>query len=93
MKAFADARDPIPTVLAENSGLPCIQTVTDLKAKQLKEGSGWFGVDAMLKGTNDMWEQNVYEALSSKVNQFRLATQVVKMVLKIDDVIGNQEDF
>ena len=67
--------------------------VTDLKAKQLKEGSGWHGVDAMLRGTTDMWSQNVYEALSSKVNQFRLATQVVKMVLKIDDVIGNQEDF
>jgi len=93
MKAFADALDTIPTVLAENSGLPCIQTVTDLKAKQLKEGSGWHGVDAMLRGTTDMWSQNVYEALSSKVNQFRLATQVVKMVLKIDDVIGNEEDF
>jgi len=93
MKAFADALDTIPTILSENSGLPSIQTVTDLKAQQTKTKNGWFGVDAMIKGTNDMWEQNVYEALSSKINQFRLATQVVKMVLKIDDVIGNSDDF
>jgi len=91
MKAFADALDTIPAILAENSGLPCIETVTDLKAKQIATESGWHGVDAMEKGTTDMGEQNVYEALSSKINQFRLATQVVKMILKIDDVIGNSD--
>jgi len=93
MKAFADALETIPQILAENSGLPCIQTVTDLKAKQLEKKSGWHGVDAMDKGTTDMWEQTVYEALSSKCNQFRLATQVVKMILKIDDVICNADSF
>lgn len=93
MKAFADALDTIPQILAENSGLPCIQTVTDLKAKHLETKSGWHGVDAMDKGTSDMFEQNVYEALSSKMNQFRLATQVVKMILKIDDVIGTSDEF
>ncbi|CAD7923804.1 unnamed protein product [Amoebophrya sp. A120] len=93
MKAFADALDTIPQILAENSGLPCIQTVTDLKAKQIDTKNGWFGVDAMCKGTNDMWDQSVYEALSSKCNQFRLATQVVKMILKIDDVICNADSF
>jgi len=88
MKAFADALETIPQILAENSGLPCIQAVTELKAKQIAGKTGWLGVDAMQKGTNDMWEQNVYEALSSKCNQLRLATQVVKMILKIDDVIS-----
>ena len=98
MRGFQDALDDIPSILAENSGLPTIQTVTDLKQAHLerrktesKTPEGWMGVDAMLKGTNDMWDQNVYEALSSKLNQFRLATQVVKMILKIDDVISSSE--
>jgi T-complex protein 1 subunit epsilon len=30
---------------------------------------------------------HVYESLSSKKQQIQLATQVVKMILKIDDVI------
>lgn len=34
-----------------------------------------------------MKEQGVYDAFISKKNQFLLATQVVKMILKIDDVI------
>jgi T-complex protein 1 subunit epsilon len=34
-----------------------------------------------------MKEQKIYETLSSKKQQIQLATQVVKMILKIDDVI------
>ncbi len=39
------------------------------------------------KGTNNMKLQGVYEGLNSKKQQIQLATQVVKMILKIDDVI------
>lgn len=35
-----------------------------------------------------MKEQKVYETYLSKKQQFELATQVVKMILKIDDVIA-----
>lgn len=35
----------------------------------------------------DMKEQFVYDPLISKRQQFLLATQLVKMILKIDDVI------
>lgn len=58
-----------------------------MKAKQVETQDAWHGVDCMTVGTTNMWEQNVYEACASKTNQFRLATQVVKMILKIDDVI------
>jgi hypothetical protein len=34
-----------------------------------------------------MREQHVFDPLISKAQQFLLATQVVKMILKIDDVI------
>merc|ERR1719313_2346140 len=87
MKAFAAALDVIPMALAENSGLSAIGEMAAMKAKQVETQDAWHGVDCMLTGTTNMWEQNVYEACASKTNQFRLATQVVKMILKIDDVI------
>ena len=92
MRAFADALEVIPTALADNSGLPAISIVSQVRAlHQRKEGNGQWGVDCLQRGTNDMWAQNVYEAFSSKTQQLRLATQVVKMILKIDDVIAPSE--
>merc|ERR1711957_47739 len=87
MRAFASALDTIPMALAENSGLSAIGEMAAMKAKQQTEGNAWNGVDCMQTGITDMWEQNVWETAASKTNQFRLATQVVKMILKIDDVI------
>ena len=47
------------------------------------------GIDCLNKGTNDMKVQKVYETLIGKQQQVMLATQIVKMILKIDDVIVN----
>lgn len=91
VRAFADALDSIPSALAENSGLPAIQTLADVKARQIAEGNPRLGVDCNLTGTNDMKEQGVYDPLISKQQQFLLATQVVKMILKVDDVIKQGE--
>ena len=88
VRAFADALEAIPTALAENSGLSPIETVADAKARQISEGNPRIGVDCLNEGTNDMKEQKVYETYLSKKQQFELATQVVKMILKIDDVIA-----
>lgn len=52
MHAFAEAMETIPMALAENSGLPAIQTVTAVKAQQLREGNSFLGVDCLEKGTN-----------------------------------------
>merc|ERR1719321_900877 len=93
MRAFAQALDVIPMALAENSGLSAIGEMAAMKAKQSTDNNPWHGIDCMQMGQTDMWEQNVYEACASKTNQFRLATQVVKMILKIDDVITPQEGY
>ncbi|VDM57154.1 unnamed protein product [Angiostrongylus costaricensis] len=85
-RAFADALETIPMALAENSGLAAIDSLTDLKAKQIETGKPYLGIDAMFNGTNDMKEQKVIETLVSKREQISLATQVVRMILKIDDV-------
>jgi|Transcript_85657 T-complex protein 1 subunit epsilon len=93
MKAYAAALEVIPMQLAENSGLSAIGEMAAVKAKQVETKDAWHGVDCMTIGTTNMWEQNVYEACASKVNQLRLATQVVKMILKIDDVITPADTF
>lgn len=39
-------------VLAENSGLSSIDTVTDLKAKQIQQSNPRLGVDCLAVGSN-----------------------------------------
>ncbi|KAJ9579643.1 hypothetical protein L9F63_004722 [Diploptera punctata] len=85
-RAFADALESVPLALSENSGLSPIHTLTEMKARQLKENNPALGIDCMLKGTCDMKEQHVIETLHSKKQQIVLATQLVKMILKIDDI-------
>lgn len=85
-RAFADALENIPLALAENCGLSPIQTLTEVKAKQVAEKNPALGIDCMNKNTYDMKAQRVIETLHSKKQQILLATQLVKMILKIDDI-------
>jgi T-complex protein 1 subunit epsilon len=87
MRAFADALEVTPMALAENSGLSPIETVTDIKSRQIETKNPRLGVDCLGKGTNDMRELHVVETLRGKKQQFLLATQLVKSILKIDDVM------
>lgn len=87
IRAFAEALDVIPIALAENSGYNGIEYLANLKAKQISEKNPSIGVDCSKQGTNNMVIQGVYEGFNSKKQQFQLATQVCKMILKIDDVI------
>merc|ERR1719319_2033754 len=72
-RAFADALESVPLSLAENNsalGVNCMGLE--------------LGGDMVMGG--DMKEQSVIETLQSKKSQILLATQLVKMILKIDDV-------
>ncbi|TKS87831.1 T-complex protein 1 subunit epsilon [Collichthys lucidus] len=94
MRSFADALEVIPMALAENSGLNPIQTMTEVRARQVKESNSFLGIDCLHNNTNDMKQQHVVETLIGKKQQISLATQVVKMILKIDDIRapGESED-
>eukprot|EP01023_Acetabularia_acetabulum_P051562 TRINITY_DN5707_c0_g1_i6.p1 TRINITY_DN5707_c0_g1~~TRINITY_DN5707_c0_g1_i6.p1 ORF type:complete len:553 (-),score=109.87 TRINITY_DN5707_c0_g1_i6:707-2317(-) len=87
MRAFAKALHAVPLALAENSGLHPINSVTDVKKRQIEENNPHLGVDCNESGTCDMREQLVFETLIGKKQMMFLATQVCKMILKIDDVI------
>ena len=91
VRAFADALEEIPLTLAENSGFNPIEYVSALREEQISEANPFIGVDANHMSTTNMYEQGIFESAASKKNQLELATQVVKMILKIDDVIAPQE--
>jgi T-complex protein 1 subunit epsilon len=94
IRAFADALDDIPLALAENCGLSPIEEVAAVKSRQIKEGSNVIGIgvdsepDADGYHSTDMRNLGVFETLTGKQQQIQLAAQVVKMILKIDDVIS-----
>lgn len=94
IRAFADALDDIPLALAENAGLSPIEEVAAAKSRQVKEKNPviGLGMDVMNEADGyhsaDMRELGVFETLIGKQQQIQLATQVVKMILKIDDVIS-----
>ncbi|KAK7690594.1 T-complex protein 1 subunit epsilon [Cerrena zonata] len=87
MRAFASALDAVPLALAENSGLSPIDNLAEVKSRHVQEGISTLGIDCLGRGDNDMKKQNVYDPLISKRQQYLLATQLVRAVLKIDDVI------
>ncbi|OXV10340.1 hypothetical protein Egran_01898 [Elaphomyces granulatus] len=94
IRAFADALDAIPMALAENSGLSPIETLASVKSRQVKEKNSRLGVDCMFTGDNDMKKLFVIDPLIGKRQQLLLATQLCRMVLKINNVIisGDEEN-
>lgn len=86
VRSFSEALEAVPLALAENSGHAPIETLAEVKSRQVKEKNPRLGIDCLHKGTSDMKEQNVIETLMAKKQQILLATQLVRMILKIDDI-------
>ena len=87
VRAFADALEQIPMALAENSGLNALKALSRAKALQSESSKPFHGIDCIGLGATNMKDLKIFETLLSKKGQLQLATQVVKMILKIDDVI------
>ncbi|CAO1618215.1 unnamed protein product [Sympodiomycopsis kandeliae] len=91
MRAFASALDAVPLALSENSGYPPIETLAEVKSRQVLENNPKLGIDCMGSGDNDMKNARVFDPMLSKRSQFLLATQLCRSVLKVDDVIEQHE--
>jgi len=55
MRAFASALDSIPLALAENSGLSPIETLAEVKSRQVNEGQSTLGIDCLGKDNPGLW--------------------------------------
>lgn len=87
MRAYGDALEQICVILAENSGLDPIQSLSEARSKQIEEKSPVYGIACLDGKVDDMRKLEVFETLASKKHQIQIATQLVKMILKIDDLI------
>ncbi|MEM2785745.1 MAG: TCP-1/cpn60 chaperonin family protein, partial [Candidatus Nitrosotenuis sp.] len=84
---FADALESIPLTLSENAGMDPIDTLTNLRSKQLK-GEKWTGIDVMKSKVGNMKTSDIIEPLAVKNQIVSAATEAACMILRIDDVIA-----
>jgi len=87
VRAFADALDVIPYTLAENAGLNPIRIVTKLRKKHTEPEGRNFGIDIKKGAVGDMWSAGVIQPLLVNISAINLATEFVRMILKVDDII------
>ncbi|QIW98167.1 hypothetical protein AMS68_003685 [Peltaster fructicola] len=91
-KEFANALEVVPITLAENAGLNSIRVVTELRARHAK-GETNVGVSIKKGGVGIMGgddkhgaSEGVMQPLLVSTSALELASETVKMILRIDDI-------
>ena len=85
-KAFADALEVIPYTLAENAGLKPVEIVTELRNKH-RNGEKSAGINVKKGIISNMFDEKVIQPSLVTISALKLATEVVRMILKIDDIV------
>jgi T-complex protein 1 subunit delta len=86
-RAFAEALEVIPFTLAENAGLNPIATVTELRQKHAN-GEKNAGINVRLGMVTDILDEDVVQPLQVTLSAITLASETVRSILKIDDIIA-----
>ncbi|EMC93512.1 hypothetical protein BAUCODRAFT_113915 [Baudoinia panamericana UAMH 10762] len=88
-KAFAEALEVVPVTLAENAGLSAVRVVTELRARHVR-GEVGVGVSIKRGGVGVMGGggagEGVMQPLLVSTSAVELASETVKMILRIDDI-------
>lgn len=86
VRAFAEAMEVIPYTLAENAGLDAIQVVTELRNRHAL-GETAAGINVRKGKVTNILEENVVVPLLVHTSAVSLATECVRLILKIDDIV------
>lgn len=86
-RAFAEALEVIPYTLAENAGLNPIATVTELRNRHAL-GEVTTGINVRKGVITDILEENVVQPLLVSTSAVSLASETIRSILKIDDIIN-----
>merc|ERR1711977_549746 len=86
VRAFAEAMEIIPYTLAENAGLNPMNIVTELRNRHVN-GHMYDGINVRKGAITDMQEENVLQPLLVDTSAIQLATECVRAILKIDDIV------
>ncbi|GAB2215623.1 hypothetical protein Drorol1_Dr00020012 [Drosera rotundifolia] len=86
VRAFAEALEVIPYTLSENAGLNPITIVTELRNRHA-QGEINAGINVRKGQITNILEENVVQPLLVSTSAITLATECVRMILKIDDIV------
>lgn len=83
---FAQALEIVPYTLSENAGLPPVEMVTKLRAAHAR-GESYAGINVKKGTISDIYEEKVIQPLLVSTSCIKMATETVRMILKIDDIV------
>merc|ERR1719230_825229 len=86
IKHFAEALEVVPYTLAENAGLDAINIVTELRNRHAN-GESAAGINVRKGRVTNILEENVLVPMLVYQSAISLATECVRLILKIDDIV------
>lgn len=86
VRAYGEALELVPYTLAENAGLDPIGFVTELRNRHI-QGHKFEGLNIKRNKIMNMLSDNVVQPLLVSESALTLATECVRMILKIDDIV------
>jgi len=86
VRAFAEAFEIVPYTLAENAGLNAMNIVTQLRNNHVS-GNIFDGINVRRGAITNMQEESVLQPLLVDTSAVTLATECVRAILKIDDIV------
>lgn len=76
----------IPYTLAENAGMDPINFVTELRNRHIN-GETYAGLNVRKNTIMNMLEEDIVQPSLVSISALTLATECVRMILKIDDIV------
>jgi len=86
VRHYGECLELIPYTLAENAGLDPITFVTELRNKHI-QGFKFDGLNIKKGDISNMLDDNVVQPSLVTLSALTLATECVRMILKIDDIV------
>lgn len=86
VRMYGEALELIPYTLAENAGMDPINFVTELRNKHI-QGDKFAGLNVRRNAIMNMLDENVVQPALVSISALTLATECVRMILKIDDIV------
>jgi T-complex protein 1 subunit delta len=83
---YGEALELIPYTLAENAGMDPITFVTELRNKHI-QGEKFSGINVRRNAIVNMLDEDVVQPALVSISALTLATECVRMILKIDDIV------
>merc|ERR1712232_469730 len=83
---FAVALELVPYTWAENAGMNPVEIVTKLRAAHVN-GEKYAGINVKKGEISNILDEHVIQPLLVSTSCLKMATETVRMILKIDDVV------